>query len=160
EAGVRRVRRELHHLATRRGAGLHRRRLCGGRCPTAGVDATTPLLEAGAAVPPERHDRARARDEVGRLVSPGAAAGARRARQLRRAGGSPVAPMDHRPHLRGLPSPRDRPRPRARAGRLRGAVADLAREAPRRMKWIPFTLVAAIVPLGYLLDRLLLWMED
>ena len=28
------------------------------------------------------------------------------------------------------------------------------------MKWLPFLLVAAILPLGYLADRLLLWMED
>ena len=28
------------------------------------------------------------------------------------------------------------------------------------MKWLPILLVAAILPLGYLFDRLLLWMED
>lgn len=28
------------------------------------------------------------------------------------------------------------------------------------MKWLPFLLVAAILPLGYLADRVLLWMED
>ena len=28
------------------------------------------------------------------------------------------------------------------------------------MKWLPLLLVAAILPLGYLADRVLLWMED